>query len=205
MSKTKLPKDISAYVRNKTIKRILLLVALLAAFALANIYLWNEFKNTNAAVHALFVAISVILPFIISGVPLKMIDKSWRGEVISTEIREETGVYMHGIHAVPYTNHVIILKVKKDNGEIREVRAAEYGSRNRLRGEEVPNEGNIQHHMNDYGKGDLVYHFYGMPHNFVVSRDVNRPINCVICGYQNPKSDEKCSNCGHTLIKCEKE
>ena len=202
MKDIKLPKDISRYVRKKIIKRFLWLIVLSAAFAALNIYLWNEIENISIVTRVLLLVVSIILPFIISGVPVKMLDRSWRGEVISTEIKEETGVYMHGgQYATPYTKHVIILNVKKDNGKICKVRVAEYGSKNRLRGEEVPNEGNIQHHMKDYLEGDLVYHFYGIPHNFVVSREIHRPTNCVMCGCRHPKTDDKCFNCGYKLIK----
>lgn len=202
MKDIKLPKDISGHVKKKIIKRLSYLSALIVAFAAVNVYLWNGFKDMNTVARTSILIISIILPFVISGVPMKMIDRSWRGEVISTEIKEETGVYMHGgQYATPYTKHIIILNVKKDNGEIGKVKAAEYGTKNRLRGEEVPNEGDIQHHMNDYREGDLVYHFYGIPHNLVVSSEIHRPTNCVMCGCRNPKSDVKCFNCGYTLIK----
>ena len=204
MKDIKLPNDICVYVRKKMLKRILCLVVLVALFAAVNVCLWIEFKDMNVISRVAILVASVILPFIISGVPLKMIDRSWHGEVISTEIKEETGVYMHGgQYATPYTKHVIILNVKKDSGEMCTVRAAEYGSKNRLRGEEVPGEGNIQHHMNDYREGDLVYHFNGVPYNLVVCKEVHRPANCVMCGCRNPKTDDKCFNCGHSLIKYE--
>ena len=206
MKDIKLPKDISGYVKKKVLRRLLCLLALLALFAAANVYLWSklrEIDNINNDVYVYFIVISIILPFLISGVPLKMIDKSWRGEVIAVDITEETGAYARGKSVAPYTKHVIILKVKKDNGTVCDVRAAEYGIKNHLLGEAVPNEGNIKHHMNDYHAGDLVYHFYGIPHNFVVSSDVTKPTNCVICGYQNKNEDEKCFNCGHSLIKYE--
>lgn len=201
MKDIKLPNDISGYVKKKIIKRVLYLFVLIAAFAAANVYLWHEIKDMNMMARAAIFITSIILPFVISGVPLKMIDRSWRGEVISVEIKEETGVYMHGgQYATPYAKHVIILNVKKDNGEIEKVRAAEYGTKNRFRGEDVPNEGDINHHMNDYRKGDLVYHFYGIPHNLVVGSEIHRPTNCVMCGCRNPKPDDKCFNCGYSLI-----
>lgn len=199
--KIKMPTDIKKYIAKKVIIRVLWLVLLIALSICANVYLWEIFAaKSRTYIHIVFIVVSALLPFVISGIPLKLIDNSWSGTVTNIEIKEETGTVSNGTTNVfPYIKHVIVLTLKKDNGSFLKVRIKEYGTRNHP-GIPVPSEGNIHHHMNDYSIGDIVYHFYGLSEYFVLSLDPTKPVNCVICGNQTPAESGKCWNCGYSLI-----
>ena len=64
----------------------------------------------------------------------------------------------------------------------------------------MPNEGDVTMHLDEYGVGDRVYHFYGLKHNYIV-KNKSEIIECVICGSHNPKERSDCLNCGYSLIK----
>ena len=104
-----------------------------------------------------------------------------------------------GGKAFPYDKNVIYLKVKKDNGKETRITAREFGIRSHA-GFPVPNEGDITQHLNEYSVGDIVHHFYGLKHNYIVKKN-SEMIECVVCGSQNQKDRNDCLSCGHSLIK----
>lgn len=156
--------------------------------------------NTNVVFYIFVVIFLCVIPFLISGFPFKLIDKSWMGTVTDVVVKTETGTYTAaGVKAFPYDKNVIYLKVKKDNGKEELILAREFGIRSHP-GFSVPNEGDIVKHLNDYSVGDQVYHFYGLKHNCIVKKN-SELIECIVCGSQNQKERNNCLNCGHSLIK----
>lgn len=199
--KEKLPKDIVQYVNKRIIRRLIIFVLLGIASITVSVLTWQYFATkTNVFFHIFILILLGIIPFGASGIPIKLIDKSWTGTVTDIVVKTETGTYTAaGVKAFPYDKNVIYLKVKKDNGKEELILAREFGIRSHP-GFSVPNEGDIVKHLNDYSVGDQVYHFYGLKHNCIVKKN-SELIECVVCGSQNQKERNNCLNCGHSLIK----
>ena len=202
MAKNKdLPRDIAKHV-NRKIARCIIIFVLLESIAIGISIFSREYltANTNIAFYIFIVLFLCIIPFFVSGFPFKLIDKSWRGIVTDVLIKEETGTFMAGGgKAFPYDKNVIYLKVKKDNGKETRITAREFGIRSHA-GFPVPNEGDITQHLNEYSVGDIVHHFYGLKHNYIVKKN-SEMIECVVCGSQNQKDRNDCLSCGHSLVK----
>ena len=199
--KESLPKDIIKYV-NRKITRCISVFAILEIVAIVISVLTNEYfiKSTNIAFYVFVVVFLCAVPFIVSGFPFRLIDRSWHGVVTETFVKTETGTYTAaGTKAFPYDKNVIYIKVKRDDGKELCIPAREFGIRNHP-GFPVPNEGDVTKHLNDYSVGDQVYHFYGLKHNLIVKKNLEL-IECAVCGVQNSSERDDCVICGHSLIK----
>ena len=197
----RLPNDIVKYINRKVARCVIIFVILESIAIGISILSWEYLAtNTNIVFHICILFFLYIIPFFASGLPFKLIDKSWSGVVTEVFIKEETGTYTSGgIRSFPYVKNVIYLQVQKDNGKEVRVVAREFGIRSRA-GFPVPNEGDVTMHLDEYCVGDRVYHFYGLKHNYIV-KNKSEIIECVICGSHNQKERSDCLNCGYTLIK----
>ena len=199
MKKISLPVDIENHVRAKVTKRIASCFALLLLFSLILYFGGERLFGYSRESKIICYTIVILLPFFITGVPIKLIDRSWSGKVVSVKIK--TAVAYHtesGSRGVPYTKNTIILLVDTDHGTKR-ITVNEFGSKLH-NGASVPSEGKIEHHTDDYSVGDSVFHFYGLDHPFVI-RQNSDTVDCVVCGTQNKGENKTCYDCGHTLIK----
>ena len=195
-----LPEDIVKYVKKKVIRCISLFVICLCATIAISILTWNYFSTrTPLAFHIGVVFWINIIPFFIAKFPWTLIDKSWSGEVVDVSIEEKVGAYTVANYMGAYPKNIIYLNVKLDNGKNKCISIREYG-RGRHIGFEVPNEGDVTKHLDDYSVGDRVYHFYGLKNYFVVKKNSSFS-ECVVCGLNNKKDYDKCASCGHSLIK----
>ena len=204
MEPISLPKDVRKHIcKNITFR--LLKFLLLAAISLFLMVYLNErlMEKCHIIVYTCIQLFIFVMPFFLTDMPFKLLDKSWRGTIKAIDIKEETGVFSAvNWRPFPYTKHSIYLTVELENGKLIQAKAKEYGTRMH-RGFPVPSEGNIQHHMNDYKEGDIVYHFYGLTELLVISKQQSSNtnyVNCVICGSQNPKESSQCHCCGHSLL-----
>lgn len=200
MKRIVLPKDIKNYVR-KTFALRLLKFLILAAASSFLIYFLNEriMERSHILVYTLLLVGLGIMPFWVSELPMRLLDSTWHGTVKNVDIKEVTGTFTSGTRVYPYTNHIFILTVEKENGKTVKVKAKEY-SFERCVGFKAPRKGNIQHHMNDYKVGDTVYHFYGLSELFVIGQRRSVNVNCVVCGSENPRTSTHCHHCCHTLL-----
>lgn len=196
-----LPKDIVKYVYKKIARCVIAFMLLESVAILISILSWQTIAaKTGVIFHVCILVLLIIVPFFVSGFPLKLIDKSWAGTVTEVCIKEKTGTYADGEGEVfPYPKNVIYLKVRKDNGKEKYIAAKEFGIRHH-KGFAVSNEGDVTKHLDDYSKGDKVYHFYGLKHYYIV-RKKSEMMECVLCGASNKKEREDCLSCGHSLIK----
>ena len=197
----RLPNDIVKYINRKVARCVIIFVILESIAIGISILSWEYLAtNTNIVFHICILFFLYIIPFFASGLPFKLIDKSWSGVVTKVFIKEETGTYTSGgSRSFPYVKNVIYLQVQKDNGKEVRVVAREFGTRSHA-GFPVPNEGDVTMHLDEYCVGDRVYHFYGLKHNYIV-KNKSEIIECVICGSHNQKERSDCLNCGYTLIK----
>ena len=200
MEQISLPKDIRNYICKRFMFRLLKFL-ILAAMSSFLIYFLNDriMERCHILVYTGLLVGLGIMPFWVSEIPMKMFDSSWRGIVKAVDIKEETGTVTVSTRVFPYTKHIFILTVEKENGKIVKVKAKEYGYK-RYKSSKVPHAGDIQHHLNDYKEGDTVYHFYGLTELFVIGKNRPMNVNCVVCGSENPRKACCCHHCGHTLL-----
>ncbi len=200
MKKIMLPADIEHYVHKTVAKRIIKCVLLMILFGTI-LYFWGErmFSFSRELKIGAYIVV-MLLPFIISGVPIKLIDRNWCGKVISVEIKSGTAFHTEGNgKGTPYTKNTVYLWVKTESGKLRKIAVKEFGAK-LYNGADVPSQGKIEHHTEDYSVGDIVYHFYGLEHYYVV-RHNSDTLDCVICGSHNSNESKECFYCGYTLIK----
>ena len=207
MKNISIPKDIRNYVRKKVIFNVLFFVCLEALAVVINVSLFEELRvRLNVGIHILLIIALQIIPFFISKFPFSVIDKSWRGEVVAVNINTKTDAFFAGGKSYSYTNHQIMLDVKKENNKVVKIKAKEVGEPNPettwLLGYTVPNQGHITAFINYYSVGDTVYHFYGIPHYYIAKKQSDKN-DCVICGTQNSSERDTCLNCGYSLIKAD--
>ncbi len=196
-----LPKDLKIYCRKQILKRAVPCAILTVVFATILLLGGSIIFNTdNKVLQTSCYTVVMLFPFAITGVPHKLIDRSWTGIVTEICVKEKTGTYTAGGgKAFPYVKNVICLKVRKDNGKEKYIFAREFGVRSHA-GFSVPNEGDVTQHLDEYSVGDQVYHFYGLKHYYIVKKN-SEMVDCVVCGSQNPKERSNCLSCGHALIK----
>lgn len=141
------------------------------------------------------------LPFFISGVPLKLIDKSWQGTVTAIDVREGRDSYFLGGRLWPYTNHNLVLTIEKNDGTVFEYTAISLGVKaNNCNNNYYNSGGKIYHQADDFSVGDRVYKYYGFKYLYVIHPNA-QVCNCIVCGAKNNNSEEKCWNCRGDIIK----
>ena len=148
--------------------------------------------------------IFMTLPFLITGVPVKLIDSSWSGVVSNVDVEDSIGTFYRAFgRPGTYDRQDLILTIKKDNGKVITRSAVSVGERYKLKVSDrppIPTPGKITDHLNDYKIGDRVYKYYGFKYLYVVPSDEDDKKRCIVCGLNNDKHRDKCLNCYCDLI-----
>lgn len=184
--KVEIPADIVNIVRRRKRKRLVTCAVWFCAMVAVLIYAWTlpqlSFKN-----YLVLGLVFLILPFVFTGVPFVLFDKSCLGEILEMTVKTES-VYDKSPRGrrVGFMN-VVYAKLRLENG--KEVVKKAY----------VEWVGAKQNRLDVLQKGDVVVYISGM--NFVqrISDDERKDNFCVVCGALRPSKEEKCYNCGHTL------
>ena len=206
-----LPQSIQGLVRRRIILRIIIFLLLEIFSALLVVAVLNSSYEIEPISLAVMSAIILLAPFGISGFPHKLIDKPWRGRIISVEIETKPEACMVGGKPILYIKNTIVLTIEKDNGKTCTKQVRSFGSRSNegayawenrdtKHGMEHYAIGDVTHDIENYQVGDEVYHFYCLD-DLVVRREGGRSIiECVACSTTNPAYRNECFNCGHTLV-----
>lgn len=189
MKKVEVPKSVKAKVSREIAKRFIwLLVLLVIAFVIADWMAADNVENLNfkSAGPLTMTVIIYVLPFIISGVPLKLIDKSWYGKIISieTESVKDRNSGSEPVDRNHFLKQTALIKTSK--GKLYEKKIYDEGTLLHENGGEV------------YSVGDTVAHIYGTDY-LVPIRDKNDTKKCVVCAYcgcKSPGGTTECHNCG---------
>ena len=147
-----LPRDIKRHILKKIIlyaRKPLFWAAVMVA---VNLSIRDRLAGVPVIRILLFIG-TILLPFLVIGIPKHFWHKSIVGTVRTVHIQEETGTYSTGTRHWPYTKHVIYLDVETADGKHHRVKAREYGRRSH-KGFSVPSEGDVQRHLNDYAEGE---------------------------------------------------
>ena len=189
-----LPEDIQRKVVNSIIKKVFPCIVLEIIIVLYIVF-WGEksFKMVDLGVRVLIYVVLIIVPFVVTGVPLKLIDRSWKGEIVAINVNMGLvrSVNGRGVRDGTY----LVLKIKRDDGKIIEHTLNVFTYANAMKS----NRARSEFAEDDYAVGDKVYHYYGIKRLLIIHKDKSR--ECVICGANNPEHNDRCFNCGHSIIK----
>ena len=193
-NKPVLPEDIRKIVTRAVAKRVIPCV-ISELIVLWYVIFFGEmsFKMVGIEVRILIYIVLILLPFIITGVPLKLIDRSWKGEIIgiNVDMGLDRSVNGKGVREVSY----LVLKIKRDDGKIIEHTMSVFSHSTAMKS----NRARSEFAEDDYAVGDKVYHYYGIKRLLIIHKDKSR--ECVICGSNNPEKNDRCFYCGHSIIK----
>ena len=191
------PKDVKRFVLKKRLARIIpfICIEVLAAVLLFFAPFLRDVSNLNKILT--FSAVTLFCCLII-GVPLKIIDRSWAGEVTRVQYRKVRKSSTPGKPSVASWRqqdfelfNAFELSIKTDNGRIIKRKA----------GEKLliftPND------KEEYQPGDYVVHVSGTSNTVILNRKDN--IRCAVCGASSEKGSEICHCCGYHLIKVSSE
>lgn len=134
--------------------------------------------------------ITMLLPFAITGVPHKLIDSTYYGTIrkinIVTTIDNDSSVKPTREHL--YLRNTVYLSVERPDGKLI------YRKAHSVKAEVTQN-------ANTYNEGDSVFHLYGSNIVVVLPDSNSATIQCSVCGSYNNIENDKCHNCGHSLVK----
>ena len=186
-----LPKDLQIYCRNRILKRVIPCIILISVFATI-LALWGNviFNTDNKAFQTSCYVVVMLIPFIITGVPHKLIDSTYYGTVKKIDIVTTTD---NDSSVKPTREHLclkntIYLSIERSDGKL--IYKKVYSGKARL-----------QQSINTYNEGDLVFHLYGTNTVVVLPDSKDGTVVCPICGDSNIIDNDTCRSCGHSLIK----
>lgn len=195
-----LPYDVKEKIEKNTIFRIItffLLEVLVVAFIVLTPGLLS---NVPEYQYVLFCAVAVAIPVFICGIHKMVFDRTWSGKIIGVRIKNVPGRLRGSGRGVSYDwNDAICLTIRQSSGRIIEYNAEKF-----LKGYDpmVLNRktSKVSDSFENYKAGDSAYHFFGTK-GLVVYRpgDENHKF-CVLCGTQQSVHNERCNDCGYTLI-----
>ena len=195
-----LPNDLQEYVRKKTGRRVAKCVAFEAAVILFLLVLGNRvFSALGVILQSLVYVILLMLPFLLTGVPLAFIwDRNWSGTVTDVKVKTKTAYTTD----YQYLQNIIILTMVNADGKTFKKTVAVHNVQTSKGSVLVSySEAKVEHYMNDYQIGDEVYHFSGLPYPLVIGPNYKERTTCVVCGQETKSDQSRCWNCDHSLIK----
>ncbi len=185
----KLPKDLKAYIRRSVLKRVILCCLLLIAFGVMLFFLGERiFNMENEQVRILCYIVVMLIPLAVTGVPKKLIDRTYCGEVIDVRVKRtvDNESYVKPTIEHMYFKNTVYLDVRLDDG--REITVKAFEGR----------DDDLNPYF--YHKGDRVFHLYGSKHTIILPSENANAVRCAVCGIKTFISEGKCADCGHTLI-----
>ena len=186
-----LPKDLKAYCKKRVLMRVLPCILMFVAFGLILLE-WGTviFATQNKIYRISCYVVVMILPFVLTGVPHKLFDSTYYGTVkkvdIVTTMDNASSVKPTREHL--YLKNTIYLEIETPDGTLIYKKA--YSGKARL-----------QQNINTYNEGDLVFHLYGTNVTIVLPDSADTSVQCSVCGTSNNINDDKCRDCGHSLVK----
>ncbi len=191
MKKIIVPEDLKKIGRNKIIGRIVAFEMLLVASVLVLYFADNWLSTVSIENKVITYIFFLVLPFVLSGFPHKLIDKTWSGTVVKAEIRkvmckDYNYKYWYIKKWMPVVD---VLKDKDDfvTETTTNVNLKENGD------------------LDMYSPGDKVIHVYGCDYLYVMPKKATDPVVCVVCGMKNYNKEDNagnrgcCKSCGHSL------
>lgn len=203
MTRPELPESL----QKRRLRRILvrsISCFVLFVFALVSLILWGEsifpFPTQNASsLRYLCYSLFLLLPFLITGVPLKLIDKSFSGTIRKAEIKDT--IHYGSKESRVYIQHDLILTVEKDDGEVIKYTRMSFRSPLFVSSIENTRPGNAEHHKNEFREGERIYKYYGFKYPYIAHPTLPDDKYCIVCGQKNEDKEDFCFSCGAELVK----
>ena len=191
MKKVLVPNDIKQLVKRNILARLLYLLVCLV-LALVAIYFYHKSTSNHGSVdYVVTVSVFLILPFIISGFPLKLIGPlTYSGKILKVDIYSQ--IYnadgKSSIMSIFSRRHKLVteLLIEEDTHHLNVTVAKNV---------HIKNHG----YSELYKAGDRIVHVYGTDYIKIISDHPDTPTVCVVCGAINKVKTGKCCNCGYSL------
>lgn len=187
----RLPKDLRQYSVRRALFRIIPCGILLLVFGIV-LALFGErvFNTENQMFRVSCYAVTMLLPFAVTGVPFRLLDRTYWGTVDEVQVKttaESVSSVKPSLESL-YQKNTVYVTVRLPNGKRIHKKVC---------------EGRAEHTANfeSYHKDDRVFHLYGTRYTVVLPKETDSLVQCAVCGDQNATTEECCRNCGHTLIK----
>lgn len=186
MKKIIVPKSFRNEAIKSIIKRFVILLALLwvadCFVEYVLLYLIEDSRNMGNLSFCVFVLYAI--PFLVTGIPFKLFDSDWYGEIISVYISDSKRKDEETFKKVGFN---LTALVETQNGKLKTVKIFDEGELCFGNREKV------------YKVGDKVIHVYGMDYITPVrTLDKDRPIVCVKCGTKLDYGTKVCRCCGNS-------
>lgn len=191
LSTFKISTELKKHTRNTVLKRIVPCVILLIAFIVLLLLFGSTICNTdNKVFQVSFYVVVMLVPFVVTGVPFKLIDKTYEGIVESVNIKTtvDSGSSVKPSREQLYKKNTIYLTVKLPNGKVCTKKVYE-------------GKADLNQHLETYKKGDRVFHLYGSKYTVVLPKANDIEVQCAICGERNKIEDDICRSCNNSLYK----
>ena len=203
MMKFDLPKDIQHHVRNNILKCVVPFAVLEISLIFTLIFFGHVlFPTSLIGIRILCYFLVLIVPFFLTKFPVKLIDRSWYGDIIKVTVKSRTAIY--GTTKLNLrSEQAVLLTIKAPDGEILRTEAMVCDQRPHhpgIQNGEI-NQSKIENHATEYQIGDTVYHFYGLQQLLVIHQNKYEFSRCLICSQNNAGDRDICWHCGHSLIK----
>ncbi len=199
-----LPYSLKRKRRNLILCRIALCVVLFSVFLFVILACGDKLFSVPEkyeVTRSLIYLLVLLLPFVITGVPIKLIDRSWSGTVAAVDVKESVGAYKRSLGRYGiYTKHDLVLRITKDDGHEIEYTALSLGVKYKP-SQEFSEVGKIEYHTSEYRVGDRVHKYYGFKYLYISNRNDQDGKHCIVCGSNNNIEHKKCWSCNSELVK----
>lgn len=179
------PPSVRRYARKCTAVRFVKLFCyLLVAYIIVD-YIYADLKNTNFGNLSTTVFFIYFVPFVLSGIPMKLFDRDWYGEIIKLELKNNPPEKIDNHSMMPIKQKALI---RSRDGKLYEWKIFDegeyfYGEREHV-----------------YNIGDSVIHVRGTDYiTPIIKEGEKSPIVCVVCGNKSQNGTEFCRHCGYPL------
>jgi len=183
--KITVPKAVRKKARRVVYERIGKLFAYLAVAWILLDYTYSGLTTTNFGNLSASIFVLLLIPFWASGVPAKLIDRDWCGEIIKLELKNNDPEKIDNHSKAPIKQTALC---KSEDGKLYEV--------------EIFDEGEyfFGERENVYKVGDRVIHVKWTEYLYPVRKNEDdRPVACVICGIKSPCTEKTCRSCQSSL------
>jgi len=183
---------IPSKIKRRTMKKVLIRVSIFVIILILLVSAFIFLKPLAALERnnkILTFYIGVFLDIAVTGVPFKLIRRSWQGEVLGVKIKTSTETWNPSKPTASswYTANTVILTLKTPKNNIIMETA------------ETANARNTQADIDRYKRGDYVAQINGTeyPAHYKLESNETR---CVICGSYASNDLHECEQCGNPLV-----
>jgi|GEM_PF-5090009 Predicted NADH:ubiquinone oxidoreductase, subunit RnfG len=191
-----IPNDIKSYIALKYFKKLTLFLLVAGAEICFLLFCKSVYAGFRIENQILLFILFAILPFGFSGILKLLFDRSWHGNVVNIKVWETTET-PPGTISFFIKTHVknITLRLKSDSGRVFKKTIEKMPLYTAREKSSITETENLPLKI-----GDTVCHINGTNFATNITKNIEYPRRCVICGYYEESNENKCSKCGHTLI-----